>query len=76
MQHNLTEQVRETVQEFHMIREGEHIAVGVSGGADSVCLLLLLNELAGEFGIYVAFAKRRMRTRPLPKSCVKGLEYR
>ena len=53
MQHNLTEQVRETVQEFHMIREGEHIAVGVSGGADSVCLLLLLNELAGEFGIYV-----------------------
>lgn len=28
-----------------MIEENDHVAVGVSGGADSVCLLLLLCEL-------------------------------
>ncbi len=54
MQHqNLKEQVRRTVREFHMIRRGDRVVTGVSGGADSVCLLLLLNELAGEFGVRV-----------------------
>ena len=28
----------------HLIEKGDHVIVGLSGGADSVCLLLLLKE--------------------------------
>ena len=33
------------IRQYHMIEENDHVAVGVSGGADSVCLLQLLCEL-------------------------------
>ncbi|MCI8282366.1 MAG: tRNA lysidine(34) synthetase TilS [Lachnospiraceae bacterium] len=33
------------VNQHHMIERGSHILAGVSGGADSVCLLLILKEL-------------------------------
>lgn len=33
----------------HLMKEGDSIVVGVSGGADSVCLLCLLEEMAREW---------------------------
>lgn len=36
--------VVKTIRQFNMIEEGDKIVVGVSGGADSVCLLLNLVE--------------------------------
>ena len=37
--------VRRAVDDYHMIAEGDKIAVGVSGGKDSLCLLLALKHL-------------------------------
>jgi len=38
-------QVRKAVQDFDMIQDGDRIAVGVSGGKDSLTLLVAMNEL-------------------------------
>jgi Predicted ATPase of the PP-loop superfamily implicated in cell cycle control len=38
-------QVRKAIQDFDMIQEGDRIAVGVSGGKDSLTLLLALAKL-------------------------------
>lgn len=37
--------VRRAVDDYQMIEEGDKIAVGVSGGKDSICLLLALKNL-------------------------------
>ena len=50
---NLKEEVRNTLREFHMVSGDDRIVAGVSGGADSVCLLLLLQELAKELSVRI-----------------------
>lgn len=37
--------VRRAVDDYNMIDEGDKIAIGVSGGKDSICLLLALKHL-------------------------------
>ena len=41
----ITEKVLKTVQENNMLSTGDMVLLGVSGGADSVCLLCVLKEL-------------------------------
>lgn len=41
----MMKRVMSFLNKHHMINTGDHILVGVSGGADSVCLLLILKEL-------------------------------
>lgn len=48
---SLAEPVRKTVTRYQMLRPGDRIAVAVSGGADSVALLRLMDELRGELGV-------------------------
>ena len=36
---------RQAVNDYQMIDEGDKIAVGVSGGKDSICLLIALAQL-------------------------------
>ena len=37
--------VRQAVDDYHMIEDEDRIAIGISGGKDSLTLLLALNEL-------------------------------
>ncbi len=47
---DLPQRVREWIQENRLVRPGDHVIVGLSGGGDSVCLLLCLYELREELG--------------------------
>ncbi len=46
--------VKEYVERYHMIAPNDIVVTGVSGGADSVCLLLMLCQLAKEKGFSLA----------------------
>lgn len=46
----LEKRVLDTIRDLHMIRPGERVLVGVSGGADSVCLLAVLCALRETLG--------------------------
>ncbi|MCC8149938.1 MAG: tRNA lysidine(34) synthetase TilS [Lachnospiraceae bacterium] len=50
----MLEKIKSYIEEHHMIKEGGQLIAGVSGGADSVCLLLVLRELSSEIGFSLA----------------------
>ena len=50
---NVRQFVVDYIKEYNMINTGERILVGVSGGADSVCLLSILSDVKEQLGISV-----------------------
>ena len=49
-----TGKVEDYIRSHNMIQPGERVCLGLSGGADSVCLLLILNELKEKLGFTLA----------------------
>ncbi len=60
---NLLKKVLDTVRKYDMIRPGEKIVVGVSGGPDSMALLYLLYDLRDdlECNLHVAHLDHKLR---------------
>lgn len=52
----LAKKLLRTIRKHDLLRAGNRVAVAVSGGADSVALLCLLEELRGEVGIVLSVA--------------------
>ena len=52
----MLERVRKTITRYNMLPRGSRVAVAVSGGPDSVCLLHVLRELAPEFEVSLSVA--------------------
>ncbi len=59
----MQKELQKKMQEFHMVSPGDKVLVGVSGGADSVCLLLALSELRKEmeFSLEVVHVEHGIR---------------
>ena len=65
--------VRKTVKKHDMLRKGDHVLVGVSGGADSVALLAVLNHLRPAWGLTLTAAHFNHKTRAAESDRDEGL---
>lgn len=48
---NVLKKVEETIKKYSMLSEGDSVLIGLSGGPDSVCLSIVLNELKNDFNL-------------------------
>jgi tRNA(Ile)-lysidine synthase len=53
---SLIKQVRETIRRYNLLNRNDKIVVGVSGGPDSVALILILNSLRKELKLVLHIA--------------------
>lgn len=50
----MIETVKKYIEKYHMLAENDYVIAGVSGGADSMCLLLVLEELRKQMDFHLS----------------------
>ncbi|MEK6651576.1 MAG: tRNA lysidine(34) synthetase TilS [Nitrospirota bacterium] len=65
---NLIGKVKATIKKHSMLREKDRVLAGLSGGPDSVCLLLLLNQLKDEYklDLHAIYIDHGLRPEEIP----------
>src|SRR3990172_799036 len=61
---NLRKRVRQFIEERNLLRPGDRVVVGVSGGPDSLCLLDVLDSLADDLSLTLHIAHLNHGLRP------------
>ncbi len=64
---NLKEKVSEFIEKYGLIRKGEKVLLGVSGGPDSVFMTVILSEIGKEKGFDIGVAVFDHKIRPESK---------
>jgi tRNA(Ile)-lysidine synthase len=69
----LSNKAKETIAKHSMLSAGDRILIGLSGGADSVCLLTLLLKLKNDLGIEIsaAYIDHGLRPEETPHACLQ-----
>lgn len=49
----MLQKIQNYIRQEHMLEHGDRVVVGISGGADSVCLLLVLKALQSAYGLKI-----------------------
>lgn len=64
----IIEKVKDTTQKHSMLSQQDRILVGLSGGPDSVCLLIILNQIKAEFSLdlFAAYIDHGFRPHETP----------
>ena len=60
----LIDTVRKTIEEHALLRQGDHVVLGLSGGPDSLCLFHVLKRLAPEYDLTIHPVHVNHRLRP------------
>lgn len=65
----LIDKVTATIEKYSMLRQGETVLIGLSGGPDSVCLLHVLDRIKGEYNlsIHAVYVDHNLRPDETPK---------
>jgi len=65
----MLKRIKDTIRKFSMLKKGDNVLVAISGGPDSVCLLLVLNSIKKEFGINLFCAHLNHQLRGVESDC-------
>lgn len=65
---SLLDKIKTTIKKHSMLFEKDRVLIGLSGGPDSVCLLLLLNQLKEEYklDLYAIYVDHGLRPDEIP----------